>query len=91
MTASDVASIAIVLMCVGAFSLLLLIVCARVISLRETPPDGRLEAAPQMQSATGPSPFIEMPAHLKTRQEMVDWMLHDLPRQTAGLILSDPE
>jgi hypothetical protein len=90
MTASDVASIAIVLMCVGAFSLLLLIVCARVISLRETPPD-RLEAAPQMQSATGPSPFIEMPAHLKTRQEMVDWMLHDLPRQTAGLILSDRE
>jgi hypothetical protein len=32
-----------------------------------------------------------MPAHLKTRQEMVDWMLHDLPRQTAGLILSDRE
>jgi hypothetical protein len=28
--------------------------------------------------------LIEMPAHLKTRDEMVAWMTRELPRLTAG-------
>jgi hypothetical protein len=89
MTATDIVSILTVLTCVGAFSLLLLLLCARVLALRQA--KRRRSDATRARSPTLATSFIEMPKHLKTRQEMVDWMQHDLPRQTAGLILSDRE
>jgi hypothetical protein len=91
MTATDVASIATVLTGVGALSFLLLVVCARVISSREAGRERVAKSPPRRRPLGSAAPFIEMPPHLKTRQEMVDWMQHDLPRQTAGLIMSDRE
>ena len=90
MTATDIVSIVTVLTCVGALSLVLLLVCARVLNLRQAA-RRRSAAARERPLVPAPTPFIEMPAHLKTRQEMVDWMQHDLPRQTAGLIHFDRE
>ncbi len=37
------------------------------------------------------APVLVRPGHVWSRQEMVDWMQHDLPRQTAGLIHFDRE
>jgi hypothetical protein len=88
MTATDIVSIVTALACAGAFSLVLLLVCARVLAFRHAA-RLRSDATRGLPAAPASTPFIEMPAHLKTRQEIVDWMQHDLPRQTAGLILSD--
>jgi hypothetical protein len=86
MTATDIVTIVIVLTCAGAFSLILLQVCALALRRAARRRAGAERRPPLVTAST---PFIEMPLHLKTRQEMVDWMQHDLPRQTAGLILTD--
>ena len=33
----------------------------------------------------GPDPFIPMPDHLRTRDEMVDWLTKELPKLTAAV------
>lgn len=35
-------------------------------------------------------PFIPMPGHLSTRDEIVAWMTQDLPRLTAGIMSQRP-
>lgn len=90
MTATDFISIVAVMACAGAFSLVLMLVCARVLAVRQAA-RRRSDAERSRPPAPSSTPFIEMPAHLRTRQEIVDWMQHELPRQTAGLILSDRE
>ena len=44
-------------------------------------PDANLSAPDPEASDETDGPFIPMPAHLTTRDEMVGWMIKELPKQ----------
>jgi hypothetical protein len=76
-----------VLVGVGGFSFVMLYAAALILSLRSTPPKARLEE-PRARLSLIERP-IPMPRNLTTKEEMVDWMVKDLPKLTAKLIETD--
>jgi hypothetical protein len=72
---------------VGGFSFLMLYAAARILSLRSAVPDRRFdEPRAKLQGVERP---ILMPVHLTTTDEMVAWMINDLPKLTAKMIETD--
>lgn len=55
------------------------------LSNRPSAIDPILGARDQVAVHDTPGPFIPMPDHLKTRNEMVAWMTQELPRLTSGM------
>jgi hypothetical protein len=72
---------------VGGFSILMLYAAARILSLRSAVADLRFnEPGAKLPAVERP---ILMPVHLTTTDEMVDWMINDLPKLTAKVIEAD--
>jgi|tagenome__1003787_1003787.scaffolds.fasta_scaffold20198126_2 hypothetical protein len=72
---------------VGGLSFLLLYAAALILNLRSARPKARLEE-PRARLPAMERP-IPMPRNLTTKEEMVDWMVKDLPKLTAKLIETD--
>jgi hypothetical protein len=72
---------------VGGFSFLMLYAAALILNLRSTGPKLRPEE-PRARLPVMERP-IPMPRNLTTKEEMVDWMVKDLPKLTAKLIETD--
>jgi hypothetical protein len=79
---ADMLLIAEVLASVGGFSFLMVYAAARVKSHRRPVTLEPIELKAKLREDQP----IRMPAHLTTRDEMVRWMVRDLPKLTARTI-----
>lgn len=84
---ADTTLIVEVLGSVGGFSLLMLYVAARILSVRGASSEALVDEPRPLVPREGP--FIAMPGHLTSREEMVQWMTTDLPKLTARMVESN--